>query len=72
MPSVVYYDSCLSYQMIIKTRHNKLCVVTPWLFQRTNRSGTKACFCLDQCFSNFFISSPAFHSRHVVFAPQAW
>jgi len=35
MPSVVYYDSCLSYQMIIKTRHNKLCVVTPWLFQRT-------------------------------------
>jgi len=54
MPSVVYYDFCLSYQMIIKIRHNKLCVVTPCLFQRTNRywpycihSGTKACFCLD-------------------------
>jgi len=46
--------SCLSYQMITKTRHNKLCVVTPWLFQRTDRywlycihSGMKACFCLD-------------------------
>jgi len=37
MPSVVYYDSCLTYQMITKTRHNKLCVVTPGLFQRTNR-----------------------------------
>jgi len=54
MPSVVYYDSCLSYQMIIKIRHNRLCVVTPWLFQRSDRywpycihSGTKACFCLD-------------------------
>jgi len=27
---------------------------------------------LGQCFSNFFIPSPPFHSRHVVFAPQAW
>ena len=25
----------------------------------------------NQCFSNFFIPSPTFHSRHVVFAPQA-
>jgi len=25
---------------------------------------------LDQCFSNFFIPSPPFHSRHVVFAPH--
>jgi len=53
MPSAVYYDACLSYQMIIKTRHKTLCVVTPWLFQHTNRywpycihSGTKACFYL--------------------------
>jgi len=29
MLSVVYYGACLSYQMLIKTRHNKLCVVTP-------------------------------------------
>jgi len=26
---------------------------------------------LDQCFSNFFIPSPPFHSPNVVFAPQA-
>ena len=26
---------------------------------------------LGQCFSNFFIPSSPFHSRHVVFAPQA-
>ena len=26
---------------------------------------------LDQCFSNFFLPSLPFHSRHVVFAPQA-
>jgi len=32
MLTVVYYDACLSYQMMIKTRHNKLCVVTSWLF----------------------------------------
>ena len=32
MLSVVYHDACLNYQMIIKTRHNKLCVVTLWLF----------------------------------------
>jgi len=32
MLPVVYYDACLSYQMIIKTRYDKLCVVTPWLF----------------------------------------
>jgi len=39
--------------------------------------GTKVrvwlCFygnCLDQCFSNFFIPSLPFHSRHVVFAPR--
>jgi len=32
MLSVVYYDARLSYQMLLKTRHNKLCVVTPWLF----------------------------------------
>jgi len=32
MLSVVYYDACLSYQMIIKTRHNKLCIVKSWLF----------------------------------------
>jgi len=34
MLSVVYYDACMSYQMKIKTRHNKneLCVVAPWLF----------------------------------------
>jgi len=31
MLSVVYYDSCLSYQMLIKTRH-KSCIVTPWLY----------------------------------------
>jgi len=29
MLSVVYYDAFLSYQMIIKTRHDKLWVVTP-------------------------------------------
>jgi len=28
-------------------------------------------FILDQCFSNFFIPSPPFHCRHVIFAPQA-
>ena len=27
---------------------------------------------LNQCFSNIFIPSPPFLSRHVVFAPQAW
>jgi len=26
---------------------------------------------LDQCFSNFFIPLSPFHSRHIVFAPQA-
>jgi len=31
MLSVVYYDTCLSYKMLIKTRHNKLCVAAPWL-----------------------------------------
>ena len=29
MLSVVCYDACLSYQTLIKTRHKKLCVVTP-------------------------------------------
>ena len=54
MLSVVYYGACLSYQMLIKTRHNKLCVVTSWLFYRIDQhwpycihSDTKACFCLD-------------------------
>jgi len=53
MLSVVYYDPCLSYHMILKTRHSKLCVFTPWFFQLTDRywpecihSDTKACFCL--------------------------
>jgi len=32
MLSFVCYDDCLSYQMIIKTRHDKLCVVTPSVF----------------------------------------
>jgi len=32
MLSVVYYDAYLGYQMIIKAKHNKLCVATPWLF----------------------------------------
>jgi len=27
---------------------------------------------LHQCFSNFFMPSPPFHARYVVFAPQAW
>jgi len=29
-------------------------------------------FVLRQCFSNFIIPSPPFHSRHVVFDTQAW
>jgi len=32
MLSIVFHDACLSYQMIIKTRHIKLCAVTQWLF----------------------------------------
>jgi len=32
MLSVVYYDAWLSYPMVIETRHDKLCVVIPWLF----------------------------------------
>jgi len=54
MLSVVYYDAWLSYQMLIKTRYNKLCVVTPRSFYRNDRcwpyyihSDTKACVCLD-------------------------
>jgi len=53
MLSVVYYDACLSYQMLIKTKHSKLCVVTPRSFWRIDRywpycihSDTKACFYL--------------------------
>jgi len=33
--------------------------------------GTSLSYRLVQGFSNFFIPSPPFHSRHVVFAPQA-
>jgi len=32
MLSVVCYDACMSFQMLIKTRHNQLCIVAPWLF----------------------------------------
>jgi len=32
MLAVIYYDVYMSYLMLIYTRHNKLCVVTPWLF----------------------------------------
>jgi len=35
---------------------------------RSNADATK--LYLMQCFSNIFMSSPPFHSRHVVFAPQ--
>jgi len=36
------------------------------------RANTVRVEALYQCFSNFFLPSPPFHSRHVVFAPQAW
>jgi len=38
MRSVVCYDARLSYERKRKTRHmNKLCVATPWSFQRIDR-----------------------------------